>query len=87
MTFILIQNLKRLVFPNPVPQLALRVPALPTMAIVPISNIHSIRANPLQGLEFLYVPLHYSVHLTTTLISAIGNFLYRLWSPPLRRSC
>nr|NP_001334744.1 uncharacterized protein Dmel_CG46304 [Drosophila melanogaster]API64995.1 uncharacterized protein Dmel_CG46304 [Drosophila melanogaster] len=57
------------------------------MAIVPITNIHSIRVNPLQGLEFFYVPLQYGVHLTTTLISAIGNFLYRLWSPPLRRSC
>ncbi|XP_043644786.1 uncharacterized protein LOC122614299 [Drosophila teissieri] len=57
------------------------------MAILPIFNIRSIRPNPLQGLEFLYVPLHYSVHVTTTLISAIGNFLHRLWSPPLRRSC
>ncbi|XP_015012720.2 uncharacterized protein LOC26525978 [Drosophila erecta] len=56
------------------------------MPIVPISNIRSIRPNSLQGLEFLYVPLHYSVHVTTTLISSIGNFLYRLWSPPLR-SC
>ncbi|XP_044316094.1 uncharacterized protein LOC108040461 [Drosophila rhopaloa] len=56
------------------------------MAVVPVCNIHTIRPNPLQGLEFLYVPLHYSLHVTTTLISAIGTFLYRLWSPPLRRS-
>ncbi|XP_039227932.1 uncharacterized protein LOC26534769 [Drosophila yakuba] len=57
------------------------------MAILPVFNIRSIRPNSLQGLEFLYVPLHYSVHVTSTIISTIGNFLYRLWSPPLRRSC
>ncbi|XP_041566332.1 uncharacterized protein LOC108138716 [Drosophila elegans] len=54
------------------------------MAVVPVT-IHTIRPNPLQSLEFLYVPLHYSLHVTATLISSIGNFLYRLWSPPLRR--
>ncbi|XP_041675716.1 uncharacterized protein LOC108106907 [Drosophila eugracilis] len=56
------------------------------MAIVPVSNIHTLRPNSLHGLEFIYVPLQYSVHVTTSLISAIGTFLYRLWVPPLRRS-
>ncbi|XP_020799153.1 uncharacterized protein LOC110176985 [Drosophila serrata] len=56
------------------------------MPIVPVPKINSLRTNPLQGFEYLLVPLHYSLDMTTTMISVIGNILYRLMSPLFARS-
>ncbi|XP_041631888.1 uncharacterized protein [Drosophila kikkawai] len=51
------------------------------MPIVPVQKFNSLRTNPLQGFEYLLVPLHYSLDVTTTMIAAIGNLFYRLVSP------
>ncbi|XP_022229664.1 uncharacterized protein LOC111078992 [Drosophila obscura] len=38
------------------------------------------------GLQVLFGPLLYSIKMTSTLLSCIGNFLQCLWLPPLRHA-
>ncbi|XP_023031259.1 uncharacterized protein LOC111518521 [Drosophila willistoni] len=50
------------------------------------SNHNKLKPHLSYGLELIYTPLHFSVQVTTDIISAIGHFLYCLWSPPLRHT-